>query len=187
MVSFVSRGMVNKVIRFSPSIISPRELFTSHLFSSRFLSPARIMMLDMLTSCFSFLTDVTRSIIDLAIFSGDLSDDRSFVQTCKMKWSGLLLTNDFTYSCMHAYVQFFWHFPSISHVCLFFGWVWFVAWIVSDVKELSILLERDEAFGIRYSLINCCVSNSLVLATLVKVVTSDHTNMYLSTNLLIKV
>ena len=74
----------------------PRKLFTPHLFSSSYLSSARIMMLDMLTPCFLFLIDVARSIIDLAISSGDLSDDRSFVPTYKMKWSGLLHTDVFT-------------------------------------------------------------------------------------------
>ena len=52
-------------------------------------------MLDILTSCFLFLTDVTRSVIVLAISSGDFSDDVSFLPTWKMKWSRLFLSDKF--------------------------------------------------------------------------------------------
>ena len=74
MVSFDSGGMVNKVIVLLLAQF-PQNFFTSHLFFSSFLSSTRIMMLDMLTSCFSFLIEVARSNIDLAISSGNLSDD----------------------------------------------------------------------------------------------------------------
>ena len=70
---------------------------------------------------------VARSIIDLAISSGDLSNHRSFVPTCKIKWSGLLLADDFTKSCIRAvfapekvltntsiWIQFFGHFSFIK-------------------------------------------------------------------------
>ena len=97
MVSFDSCEVDNKVIVLLLAQF-PEKLFTLHLFSSSFFSSALIMMLDMLTPRFSFLIDVARSIviINLTIFSGDLSDDKSFVPMRKVKWSGLLLTNGFT-------------------------------------------------------------------------------------------
>ena len=70
--------------------------------SSSFLSSGRILMLDMLTSCFSFLIHIARSIIDLAVSSDELSDGRSFVPTCKMKWSGHLFTDGFTKLFMYV-------------------------------------------------------------------------------------
>ena len=79
----------------SPCTISHKDIYFTPL-SSSFLEFFRIMTLDMLTSCFSFLIDVFRSIIDLAISSDDLFEDRSFVLTCKLKLSGLLLTDGFT-------------------------------------------------------------------------------------------
>ena len=76
MVSFDSRGMVNKVIVLLLEQFSQKAIY---------FTPAQIMMLVMLTSCFSFLIDVARSVIDIAISSGDLLDNRSILPMCKMK------------------------------------------------------------------------------------------------------
>ena len=76
MVSFDSRGMVNKVRVLLVAQFPQKAIY---------FTPAQIMMLDMLTSCFSFLIDVTRSVIDIAIPSVDLLDYRSILPTCKMK------------------------------------------------------------------------------------------------------
>ena len=81
MVSFDSPGMGEKVEVLLPAQFPQKAIY----FSSSFLSSARIMTLDMLTSCYLLFIDVARSVIDLAISSGDLLDDRSFVPTCKMK------------------------------------------------------------------------------------------------------
>ena len=82
----------------------------------------------MLTSCSSFLIDVAMSVIDLAISSDDLSDDRSFVPTCKIKMIRTV-TYRWFYVIVHACcfctrkdfnkhfiicVKFFGHFPSIK-------------------------------------------------------------------------
>ena len=91
MVSCDFRGIVNnvivlllakfpqKAIYFTPFYF----LFFNVFFDVFFLT--RIMMLDMLTSCISFLIDVPRSIIDLAISFDDLSDDRSLYQ--RARWN----------------------------------------------------------------------------------------------------
>ena len=64
--------------------------------------------------------------VDLAIPSDELSDDRSFVPRCKMKWSELLFTDGFTYSFMYVVfapekdlantLQFAFNFLDIFHV-----------------------------------------------------------------------
>ena len=76
MVSFDSRGIVNKVRVLLLAQFPQKALY---------FTAAQIMMLDMLTSCFSFLVDVTRSVIDIAIPSVGLLDYRSILPTCKMK------------------------------------------------------------------------------------------------------
>ena len=84
------------------SILCQLRTFLSHLFSSSFLSSARIIMLDIHISCFSFLIDIARDIIDIIdILWHDLFGGKSFVPTYKMEWSGLLFTDGFTWPlCM---------------------------------------------------------------------------------------
>ena len=144
MVSFVSRGMVNKVIRFSPSIISPRELFTSHLFSSRFLSPARIMMLDMLTSCFSFLIDVARSSIDLAISSDDLSDGRLFAPMIRTMFYVTVLACFFfaPKKVLANTLQFAFNCLDISNPLSWFVWLKLIWLEQQKTKFLPIILAK---------------------------------------------
>ena len=72
--------MVNNVIALLLAQFLQKPIYFTP-FSSSFLLSARILMLDMLTSCFSLLIDVVRSIIDLAISSDDLSNDMLFVPT----------------------------------------------------------------------------------------------------------
>ena len=94
MVSFGTRGMVNTIIILLLAQF-PQKRYLLHI--SFLLAFCLLeLILDMLTSCFSFLTDVARSMIDLP----NSFDDRSFVPTCKIKRSALLLSDGFTSSFM---------------------------------------------------------------------------------------
>ena len=128
MVSFDSQVMVIKVIVLFLAQFLQKAIYCTPFFFY-FLSSAWIMILDKLTSCFSFLTDVARSIISLAISSDNSFDNRSNVPTWKMEWLTRTAPFRWFYVIIHGCcfctwegfnkhfticIHFFVHFPSIK-------------------------------------------------------------------------
>ena len=129
MVSFDSRGMVNKILVLLLEQFPKKAIYFTPLFFYFFVVCSNYD--DLWLSCFSFLIDVTRSIIDLSICSDDLFCVYFFIHFPPIK----VIYHTVSYSKYRFFVIFFFWF--VIFVIIYFDCFLWVTTVVMYMRLLG--------------------------------------------------